>query len=169
MNTPFKLALIICLSLLTSKAFCAMVPIAGIVTEEGKKCKDAKVQIYEGNTEVDVLYTPNNGKFMVELAFNKYYTIRISKKGMVAKIISIDTRVKSDRVKVPIYQCDVDLVPEKLFIGLNASLLDFPMAIVVYNRKKGEFEHNEEYTAHMRTAYEELSKESFERAEAKNR
>ncbi|MEO0403630.1 MAG: hypothetical protein AAF193_02040, partial [Bacteroidota bacterium] len=102
MISPLKTAFILSFALLSKVALSGMVPILGIVTEEGKKCKEALVEVYEGNTVVQTLYTPNNGKFTVELAFNKYYTIRISKKGMVPKFLSVDTRVKSDRVKVPV-------------------------------------------------------------------
>ncbi|MGB0422817.1 MAG: hypothetical protein ACPGED_00775 [Flavobacteriales bacterium] len=142
------------------------VPLLGIVTEEGKKCKDAVVQVYDGNDVIQEFLTPANGRFKLTLEFNHYYTLKISKNGMVAKVLAVDTRVKSTRVTVPVYECDIDLIPSSLFIGMNTSILDFPMAIVRYNRRKGEFEHNEDYTAHMRTAYEELLQESFAKNEA---
>lgn len=145
------------------------VPILGIVTEEGKKCKDAHVEVFDGNVVVQEFQTPANGKFKLTLEFNHYYTLKISKDGMVPKILSVDTRVKSTRISVPVYECDIDLIPSSLFIGMNTSILDFPMAIVRYNRRKGEFIHDEDYTAHMRSAYEELLQESFAKNEANHR
>jgi len=162
--------LFICLSLLLivfsidAKAFNSLsikgFPILGIVTEEGKKCKDAYVEVYDGNLVVQEFQTPANGRFNLTLELNHYYTVKISKAGMVPKILSIDTRVKSRRISVPVYECDIDLIPSSLFTGMNTSILDFPMAIVRYNRRKGEFIHNEDYTAHMRSAYDELVQES---------
>lgn len=144
------------------------VPVEGVVTEEGKKCKDATVKLFKGNQEVHQVMS-ENGKFNFVLDFNHYYTIVVSKKGMVSKIISVDTRVKSTRIRVPVYECDIDLISESLFLGMNTSILDFPMAIVSYSRSKGEFAHNEDYTSHMREAYQALLNESFANNEANNR
>ena len=144
------------------------VPVEGIVIEEGRKCKDAKIQLYLGNEEVQQV-TSENGKFNFVLDFNNYYTIVVSKKGMVSKLISVDTHVKSTKIRVPVYECGIDLISKSRFLGMNTSILEFPMGIVSYNRGKGEFAHNKDYTSHMREAYQALLKESFAKNEANNR
>lgn len=144
------------------------VPVDGIVTEEGKKCKDATVQLFRGNEEVQQVIS-KNGKFNFLLDFNYYYTIVVSKKGMVSKMISVDTRVESTRIRVPVYECGIYLISESLLLGMSNSILDFPMAIVAYNRSQREFAHNEDYTLHMREAYQALLEKSFANNEANNR
>jgi hypothetical protein len=136
-------------------------PIVGAITEEGKRCADAVVTVYEGNTVVNTFTTPKNGRFQMLLHLNKFYTLEVSKPGYVAKRISINTNLGQRKAELPVYECDLDIIPETLFGDLDIGKLDFPMAIVTYNPKSKSFSHNETYTSAMRQTYENLLVEAF--------
>lgn len=137
-------------------------PVVGFVTEEGKKCADAQVSIYEGNRLVNQFHTPRNGKFQLLMHMDKYYTLEVSKDGFIQKRIAFDTRVKSKHLEIPVYELDLDLIPTYVMGTQDMGDLEFPMAVVSYYPREKKFKHNEEYTSHMRTTYESMLKMAFE-------
>lgn len=137
-------------------------PVVGFVTQEGKKCGDAQVSIYEGNNLVNRFFTPKNGKFQLLMHLDKYYTLEVSKQGYIQKRIAFNTKMLDTRVALPVYELDLDLTPTYVMGGQDMGDLDFPMALVSYHSKNKKFQHNEEYTSHMRTTYDSILKMAFE-------
>lgn len=164
--TRFTALVIIITASLSIQAQLAVVnsglPVVGFVTEEGKKCADAQVSIYEGNQLVNRFHTPRNGKFQLLMHMDKYYTLEVSKTGYISKRVAFDTRVDSKQIQVPVYELDLDLIPTIVLGDQDTGDLDFPMAVVSYVPKEKAFIHNEEYTSHMRTTYESMLKVAFE-------
>lgn len=138
-------------------------PIVGLVTQEGKRCKEATINIYDGNKQVNSFKTEKNGRFQVLLHTDKYYTIEVVKENYVTKRIAFDTNMGNRKIQIPVYECDLDIVPFALFTGIDFNDLDFPMAIVKYQEDSRQYGHNEEYTSYMRSTYEELLVEGFSR------
>ncbi|MEM7291745.1 MAG: hypothetical protein AAF412_15480 [Pseudomonadota bacterium] len=138
-------------------------PVVGLVTQEGKRCKDALINVYDGNKLVNQFQTEKNGRFQLLLHTDKYYTIEVIKDNYVTKRVAFDTDMGNRRIDIPVYECDLDIVPQALFAGIDIDDLDFPMAIVSYDQGSRTFGHNEVYTSQMRTTYEELLMEGFSR------
>jgi hypothetical protein len=136
-------------------------PIVGSITEEGKRCAEATITLYEGNEVINTFKTPRNGRFQLLLHTDKYYTLEVTKQGYVQKRIAINTDMGNRRISVPVYACDLDIIPDNLFRGIDIGDLDFPKAIVSFEPKTREFTHNEIYTSSMRTIYEGLLKEAY--------
>lgn len=169
MKSLTRSLLVTCMCLATVTGFSQMekvtggLPVVGSVTEEGKRCQDATVTLYEGNDVINSFKTPRNGRFQLLLHTGKYYTLEVIKEGYVQKRISIDTEMGNRRISVPVYECDLDIIPTSLFKDMDIGDLDFPMAIVTFDPKTREFTHSELYTSSMRTTYEELLKEAYSR------
>ncbi len=138
-------------------------PIVGLVTQEGKRCKEATINVYDGNQQVNSFQTEKNGRFQLLLHTDKYYTIEVVKDNYVTKRVAFDTNMGNRRIQIPVYECDLDIVPVALFTGIDIDDLDFPMAIVKYDENRREFNHSEEYTSYMRSTYEALLVEGFSR------
>lgn len=136
-------------------------PVIGAITEDGKRCENAQITVYESNQVVNSFKTPRNGSFQLLLMPGKYYTLDVTKDGYVAKRISFDTEMNDKTNSVPVYECDLDLVPQVLFQGMDIGMLDFPMAIVEFDARSRSFTHNEKYTTHMRKTYEQLIIEGY--------
>lgn len=170
MKNLIRSALFTCMCLISAVAFSQMekvkggLAIVGSVTEEGKHCAEATITLYEDNEVINTFKTPRNGRFQLLLHTDKYYTLEVTKQGYVQKRISIDTNMGNRQISVPVYECDLDIIPDNLFRGIDIGDLDFPMAIVSFKPKTHDFAHNEIYTSTMRTTYEGLLKE----AHAKN-
>ena len=158
------LACICCISVATfsqmQKVTCAL-PLLGSITEQGKRCAGATINLYEDNDVINTFKTPRNGRFQLLLHSNKYYTLEVTKKGFVQKRIVIDTDMDNLQKSAPVYQCDLDIVPNHLFRGIDIGDLDFPMAIVRFDTKTREFTHDKIYTSGMRITYEGLLEEAY--------
>ncbi|MCB0761375.1 MAG: hypothetical protein KDC12_07640 [Flavobacteriales bacterium] len=169
MKNLTRLALCLYLLFSTADVFAQMnkvnsgLPVVGLVTQEGKRCKDALINVYDGNQLVNQFHTEKNGRFQLLLHTGKYYTIEVIKDKYVTKRIAFNTDMGNRRIDIPVYECDLDIVPEAIFDGIDIDDLDFPMAIVSYDADTRTFQHNEEYTTHMRTTYEELLMQGFDR------
>ena len=166
MNSLTRSALLSCLCCISLATFSQIekvtgaLPLAGSVTEQGKRCAGATITLYEDNDVINSFKTPRNGRFQLLLHSNKYYTLEVTKKGFVQKRIAIDTDMDNHQRIAPVYQCDLDIVPNYLFKGIDIGNLDFPMAIVRFNTKTMEFTHNDIYTSGMRITYEGLLKKA---------
>lgn len=167
MKSLARTTLLTCLWCIAVAAFSQMekvtggLPLVGSITEEGKRCADATIILYEGNKVINTFKTPRNGRFQLLLHTDKYYTLEVTKLGYVQKRMAIDTDMGNHRITVPVYECDLDIIPNHLFRGIDIGNLDFPMAIIRFDPKTREFTHNEIYTSTMRTTYEGLLKEAY--------
>lgn len=89
-------------------------------------------------------------------------TVEISAEGFHTKRFMFDSNVPSDLKAVPKYEFDIDIFKETEIDGVNPSLLDFPVGLVSYHKKKKAFIRNKHYTKRMKKAYLKLWAESQE-------
>jgi len=127
-------------------------PIYGQITQSGKPAKNVKVTIYNGN---DVLeqFVSKRGIFEVMLNLGHYYTIEVSSDGCITKRLALDTRVEKKNLKPAPFDCAIDLIPVAMIGKNDPSLLDFPVACVIYDAKRRSFEPIMEYSMNMMKLY----------------
>ena len=125
----------------------------GIATSEGAPLDGAIITIFQGNEVVEWSEITSNPKhdhhFSYDLFGNSYYTVQVSKPGYVTRSISIDTKVPNDFVidddnPKTKFEFEVDVF--KMKSGAQDEYLDFPIALVKFNKELRVFEFDAEYT-----------------------
>ena len=134
--------------------------VKGEITIDERNTENVQIDIYKENQKVTSYTSDDNGSFKLRLRFNHSYTIEFSKEGTLTKRIYFDTSMPERAMNVPEYEMFIDLVPEEYLDGVNTSPLEFPMALISYNEKEGEYLHNEQYTFHMEYLVTKLLAES---------
>tara|TARA_R110002096_G_scaffold136909_7_gene289862 strand:+ start:44891 stop:45394 length:504 start_codon:yes stop_codon:yes gene_type:complete len=126
----------------------SLLPFSGKIFTESKKDNKVTVKLYDGNKLVSSYETKANGKFIMDLERNKKYTVEFSQTAYVTKRISIDTKVNPKEVELlKEFKFDVDLIKEEE--GINYSNLDFPIALIEFEKHSGQFDYNKAYTENM--------------------
>lgn len=121
------------------------------------KAEGVTVSIYDGNYLVSESKTSRNGKFAVDLAKNKHYTVQFDKDGFMTKRIVIDTEIGEDgKDNVKTFKFDVGLIKRES--GKDYSILDFPIAIIKYHAESNQFYYDNKYTEHMLEAQKDIEK-----------
>jgi hypothetical protein len=125
----------------------AGIMVLGGVTEQGIPCYDAKITLFMENRIQQVVQTNDDGSFQVALTPGKLYTLEIARAGLITKRISIDTNMDGNRNHdVMVFDCYVDMMPEEMLEGVDTSDLDFPVALLSYDKKAKTFVHDPLYT-----------------------
>ena len=110
-----------------------------------KKLDSATVVIYNSlNQVVKNLNSTKAGRCVINLPLNERFVIRVSKRGWVTKIIEVDTRI-TRRIRGK-YRLNFEVDMFEDIIGLDASVLNKPIANIVYNRTLDRFDYNYKYT-----------------------
>lgn len=129
--------------------------VAGRITDGEKNLEGVQVFALQENVRVDSLKTTGNGKFAMVLDLQKEHMIEFTKEGYVVKRMLIDLRVKAkpgqELIVAPI-DMDVTLLSEEFYEGADTDVLDFPSAIVRWNKTTGGFAMDHEYTMGMARA-----------------
>jgi len=127
--------------------------LSGKVNHLSHKADDSyKAELIYYNTVVDSVIVKDNKPFKFNFKKNAYYAIRISKKGYVTRLISVHTHLTKDKDGFYRMHFDTELIEEADSNGLDAETLDFPIAIISFDKKLGWFYYNEEYTGNIKRA-----------------
>ncbi|MCD6067937.1 MAG: hypothetical protein K0S33_2763 [Bacteroidetes bacterium] len=111
-----------------------------------------RVDLIHYNTVIKSIYSKNKSTFRFLLEKNAYYTIRVSKEGYASKMVSICT-VINDKKKADVFckfHFDTNLMKEVEAMELDKEALDFPVALISYDARKGVFFNSEKYTANIK-------------------
>jgi hypothetical protein len=123
-----------------------------------------KIEVLSNNRVVDSCFI-KKGKttFKVSLYTNSYYALRISKKGFVTKLISVDSKCPPDIIDDFEFRFNTELVSEQKARQLNADALDFPIAIIQFDKEEEMFIYDENYTKEIKKdiSSSELSEKKF--------
>ncbi len=128
--------------------------IVGRITDGEKKLAGCQVIVYEGNDVVGEQLTDKSGRFGLGLGLNKEFAVVFQKEGFLPKRMLVDTRAKIPAEVVAIAPIDMEmsmLVADK-YEGADTDVLDFPFAIVSWNRQAGAFVQDQQYTVDMMRA-----------------
>lgn len=128
-----------------------LLEVSGQVSDGTRKMPGCSIVIYEGNEIVGQQLTPKNGNFGFALDLGKEYAVVFSKEGFQAKSILIDTRAKipADMYAVSPLGMDLSLLPADKYSGVDTDVLDFPYAMVKWDRRAMAFVQDQQYTSSM--------------------
>lgn len=136
-------------SLNSMVSFC--LEISGNVTTKNNNTNDHYyVQLLTDNKVVQLAKVKNGRSFKFLLVKNRWYAIKIMKKGYAPKMISISTFLPKGKESLYRFHFDTDLIPEEEAKTLNQEALDFPIAVVSFEKEAGWFYYNEEFTANIK-------------------
>lgn len=103
-------------------------------------------------TVESVVLKEGKKKFRFILSKNLRYGIKITKKGYISRLISVDTEMSDNTEMFGLHKFEFEtkLVSEDVSKLLNPDALDFPIAIVQFDYEGECFSYNKEYTAYIK-------------------
>ena len=129
--------------------------IKGYVFENDEKVDGALVKLYQNNKIVQMTKTKKS-KFQFILFGGMRYMVEIHKPKAITERIQISTIEKTEFGGKYLYEFRVDLMKASKFKGVDISTLDFPTAIISYNKDEGEYMHDEAYSKQVRADLRKL-------------
>jgi tetratricopeptide (TPR) repeat protein len=146
----------------------------GRVEETNDKGKDinlegAIVTLIKGSSPVNSTTTGSNGKFSFKMDPEADYTVSFTKPGYITKKFAISTKnVPADRALHPFQEYSIEVVIFQMYPGLDYSVLNNPVAKIVYNPAKemDDFDFDKAYVQSMASAsakLEELARQAREK------
>src|SRR6187402_922255 len=143
--SPLSLILISLLSFVTpsfggekDSLFC--IEIDGIVRiPKSLVNKTYKIELLCHNTVVDSGFVVDDESFLLKVQKNSWYTIRIVKEGFFPLVISMDTRLPDYNTESHRFHFDTELIVEDYTSITDVDAVDFPIAIVSFNKNKNSF------------------------------
>lgn len=127
--------------------------ISGRVTDGEHKLADCTVITYKDNTPIATATTDRSGKFSTVLPLGETYCLEFRHDGFVAKRIAIDAHLPKlrpdDQVEMGPIIMDVSLLDRARYAGANTDDLDYPFAMVRFDKKTMSFQQDVEYTMSM--------------------
>lgn len=125
--------------------------IDGIIlnANEGSE-KTCTVELLCFNKVVETIQLQNNKKKLkFYLRKDVAYTIRITKKDHITKLICIDTRMKLTDYERYYFSFETRMIPETMIEKEHRDFMDFPVALIYYDARKNEFVHDKEYSKRL--------------------
>jgi len=108
------------------------------------------VELITDNKVIQLLKVKDGRSFKFLLTKDRWYALRILKKGYITKTISVSTHLPKGKETLYRFHFDTDLIPETQAKVLDQEALDFPIAIVSFDKDAEWFYYNEEFTANMK-------------------
>jgi hypothetical protein len=128
-----------------------VLPVNGRVTDGENKLAGCLVTTFIGNEAVATQTTDKGGRFAMGLEMDKLYALEFRKEGHLPKRILIDTHAKLPEGEIifePL-QMDLSLLPLAKYEGADTDELDFPFALVRFDKRVGAFAIDDKYTRDM--------------------
>jgi hypothetical protein len=125
--------------------------ITGRISDGEKKLAGCEVVVYEGNDVVAQQLTDKAGRFAIGLGLQREYAVVFQKEGFLPKRVLVDTRAKiaaGTTALAPI-EMEMSMLVASKYDGADTDMLDFPFAIVQWNKQVGAFTQDHEYTVGM--------------------
>lgn len=123
----------------------------------GEAQKGVTMVLYCGNEEVMRIDSTEFSKVYFTLKRDRNYTVQISKDGFVPRLVSISTYVPSSVPLKPIFRFEFEVEMLEQVKGEDNFYIDFPVALVSFNKSKDCFEHSRKYTSRIKR---EIAKEN---------
>jgi hypothetical protein len=123
--------------------------IKGYVFEDDEKIDGALVKLYQNNKMVRMMKTKKS-KFQFVLFSGERYMVEVVKAGSFTERIQFSTIEKTEFEGKYSYEFRVDLVKEIEFEGVDVSNLDYPTAIISYDKEEGEYLYDREYSRQVK-------------------
>lgn len=128
--------------------------VTGRITDGQQKLQGCEVVVFEGNEEVGRQSTDRSGRFGLGLGMGKEFAILFQRKGYLPKRVLVDTRatIPDELAGIPPVEMEMSLLAADKYAGADTDVLDFPFAIVKWNRQLLAFVQDQEYTVGMMRA-----------------
>ena len=140
-------------NLFSQKTLVGHLDFEGKVMANNKGLVGALVEVYDGSSKVKSVTTKMFGNFTVKLKFNKLYTLKISKNGMVSKNVEVNTTVKENTY---IYAFEFEISLFNYTEGLGTKTITEPVTKISFNEKEKEFDFDRAYTSKMKAKVDAL-------------
>jgi hypothetical protein len=109
------------------------------------------IELFNANTLVSWANLKEGKKtFKFNLKKNAVYTIRISKRGYISRLVGIDTKLAADKEDLYSFSFETKLIKTSELEKLNKEFLDFPIALIYFDPKKDCFVYDKEYTTRLK-------------------
>ncbi len=139
--------------------------ILGMAVENKTPLDGVQVTLYKENDELEweevTSVEEREHHFLFNLLGNSYYTIDIVKPGYVKRSVGISTmlpqNVKVGSVKFT-FDFEVDMLKEKE--NVDDYYMDFPVALIGYDKTKKSFQYNAKYTKHIKAKVKDAMEKS---------
>ncbi len=128
-----------------------VLPVNGRITDGEKKLAGCQIQVFRENELLAEQVTDKTGKFNVGLEVGDQYGIVFQREGFVPKRIIVDTRAelpKGELVFEPL-DMEVSMLKAEKYDGADTDALDFPFAIVRWDKRTKTFAQDQQYTMDM--------------------
>lgn len=109
---------------------------------------------------ITTFYSNRKGKVDFKLPLQRKFSIEISKKGCVSKIIEINTKMPQNKVKNYEFSFDIGIFEEVK--GLNVSVLKKPIAKINYNTFMSVFDYDYNYTGKINMEIEKMYRDYYD-------
>ena len=138
----------------------------GKVKIENGTIDNTYITILKNAEKMETKMVENSGKFEYSLEFGHEYILEFSQEGFVTKKVSISTFVPVDVLsrdsQFPPFKFMVSLFPA--YEGLDLSVFDQPMGMIMYDKELDDFAHDSDYDAQIRDAIKRAEEEAKRRA-----
>jgi len=123
--------------------------VSGKLTEMKAKEGVYTVKLIQDNKVIEQIEVNGKEKFKLNLKRNTWYTIKIEKEGFIPRLVSVCTHMpeKAKRSNLYRFHFDIQLFEESYSRYFDPDDLDFPIALIAYDKNKGLFHYDKKYTS----------------------
>ncbi len=143
--------------------------ISGKISVEDGDIENTYFTVYKNAKKLSTEAIALNGRLTYKLDFGNDYLFEFFKDGFVTKKLSISTFVPERILKkdsyFPPFKFQISLFPA--YEGLDLSVFDQPMGIVMYDKRLDDFDYDKEYDAQIKDAIKKAEEEARRLAELK--
>jgi len=136
--------------------------VKGNVTIDGGTLDNVKITLYKDSQQESVRNVPKNGKFSYDLDFGYDYIFEFSKKEFVTKKVSVSTYVPADVLerdsRFP--PCKFSIKLFRLFSGIDLSVFDQPIGMIMYNNETDLIETDLSYLTEIEEELKRIERET---------
>jgi hypothetical protein len=131
-----------------------LLPVHGKVTDGQNKMEGCEVVVFRDNEEIESMTTGRAGKFEVLLETGPQYAVEFRKDGFLPKRLLVDTSndLPAEQAVFMPLAMDLSLLKAEKYEGGNTDVLDFPFAIIRFDKRAGTFVQDQQYTMDMMRA-----------------
>lgn len=117
------------------------------------------IKLYCHNTEIARIDSTEFEKVYFTLKRDEYYTIEISKAGYVPRLIGISTAVPRSVPLKPVFRFEFEVEMLKEMSAADDFYLDFPIALVSFDKKNECFGYSKKYTNQIKREISRMRQE----------
>lgn len=128
--------------------------IMGRVEYDKERIEGVAVKLYKGNELIMDVVTDKSGRYEAELDFGHEYMFHFSKAGYLNKMFAVDAKnnLPKEPLNHPAFPVNVLMIPMEKFEGVDMDVLEFPFALVRFNKRFQLFDNDPKYTQNMSRA-----------------